>query len=403
MAEITYVNTGRARVIVKVEDESNVALIAEGTTPHTSLYIPEKSQIIKLLGNTAEREQGFIEETTPNGWITRLRGGFGPAGLSFANPEVGGAATGENDFAANDWYSVQNYLLYGGNVIVGATAANLQFQDIDSAYVTRLGTPKETLDTLLENRGGDFVGIFPAGGSASDEPGQDLVSSGGEVKFDENRIFVFGYKKHLNYERSETVNFDSQLVTSSCTPDVAGCLARTDRDFAPYYSPAGFQRGRILDVVRLVKNLTEDEQDTLYNNNVNPIVTFQGQGTFLFGDKTQRDEGSTLSRINVSRLFIFLKKRIGNIAKRFLFEFNDAESREAFRLSTETVLRGVVANRGIFDFRIVCDETNNNPQAIDAGIFVADVFVKPTKSINFIQLTFTNNNTADDISGTSSL
>ena len=133
------------------------------------------------------------------------------------------------------------------------------------------------------------------------------------------------------------------------------------------------------------------------------IVTFQGQGTFLFGDKTQRDEGSTLSRINVSRLFIFLKKRIGNIAKRFLFEFNDAESREAFRLSTETVLRGVVANRGIFDFRIVCDETNNTPQANDAGIFVADVFVKPTKSINFIQLTFTNNNTADDISGTSSL
>ena len=211
------------------------------------------------------------------------------------------------------------------------------------------------------DRCGDFVGIFPAGGSASDSAGQDLASSGGELKFDENRIFVFGYKKHLNYERSETINIDSQLVTSSCTPDVAGCLARTDRDFAPYYSPAGFQRGRILDVVRLVKNLTESEQDTLYDNNVNPIVTFQGQGTFLFGDKTQRDEGSTLSRINVSRLFIFLKKRIGNIAKRFLFEFNDAESREAFRLSTETVLRGVVANRGIFDFRIVCDETNNTP------------------------------------------
>ena len=402
MAEITYVNTGRARVIVKVEDASNVALIAEGTTPHTSLYIPEFSQMVKLLGNTAEREQGFIEETTPNGWITRLRGGFGPAGLSYANPEVGGASPNEDNFGSNDWYAVQNYLLYGGNVIVGATASNLQFQDIDSAYVTRLGTPKETLDTLLTNRGGDFVGIFPAGGSA-DTVDLDLDSSGGEVKFDENRIHVFGYKKHLNYERSQRIDEDSQLVTSACTPDVAGCLARTDRDFAPYYSPAGFQRGRILDVVRLVKNLTEDQQDTVYNNNVNPIVTFQGQGTFLFGDKTQRVSTSTLSRINVSRLFIFLKKRIGNIAKRFLFEFNDAESREAFRLSTETVLRGVVANRGIFDFRIVCDDTNNTPEAIDAGIFVADVFVKPTKSINFIQLTFTNNNTADDISGTSSL
>ncbi len=390
MAEITYVNTGRARVIVRVEDDSQIALIGEGTTPHTSVYIPLVGSIIDSLGNTAEREQGFIEESSTNGWITRLRGGFGTQGLSYASPE-------DTNFGASaDWYSVQNYLLYGGNVIVGRTADNLQFQSIDSAFVTDLGLPTTELNTLVDNRGGDFIAVYPAGGSG-DSAVVDLAASTGN--FVENKVHVFGYKKHLNYQRSGIINDSSELITTPCTPDVAGCLARTDRDFAPYYSPAGFVRGRILDVVRLVKNLTEEQQDTLYDANVNPIVTFQGQGTFLFGDKTMKDESSSLSRINVSRLFIFLKKRIGDIAKRKLFEFNDSDTRESFRVSAETILRGVAANRGVFDFRVVCDETNNTPEAVDAGIFVADVFVKPTKSVNFVQLTFTNANTADDISG----
>ena len=121
MAEITYVNTGRARVIVRVEDDSQIALIGEGTTPHTSVYIPLVGSIIDKLGNTAEREQGFIEESSTNGWITRLRGGFGTQGLSYGSPE-------DTNFGASaDWYSVQNYLLYGGNVIVGRTSDNPHF------------------------------------------------------------------------------------------------------------------------------------------------------------------------------------------------------------------------------------------------------------------------------------
>tara|TARA_Y100000114_G_scaffold41256_1_gene36743 strand:- start:1425 stop:2621 length:1197 start_codon:yes stop_codon:yes gene_type:complete len=393
MAEITYVNTGRARVIVRIEDDSQIALIGEGSTPHTSVYLTtDGGGIINKLGNTAEREQGFIEEQTVNGWITRLRGGFGTDGASYASPEA------VNENFTRDWYSVQNYLLYGGNVIVGATASKLQHQNIDSAFTSIVGDATDELTTLLTNRGGDFIAIYPAGGSAENNVNVDLAAPGEGVNV-ENKVHVFGYKKHLNYQRSGIINDTSELITTSCAADVAGCLARTDRDFAPYYSPAGFVRGRILDVVRLVKNLTESEQDTLYEANVNPIVTFQGQGTFLFGDKTMKDESSSLSRINVSRLFIFLKKRIGDIAKRKLFEFNDSDTRESFRVSAETILRGVAANRGIFDFRVVCDETNNTPEAVDAGIFVADVFVKPTKSVNFVQLTFTNANTADDISG----
>ena len=157
MAEITYVNTGRARVIVRIEDDSQVSLIAEGSTPHTSVYIPLVGDIIDKLGNTAEREQGFIEETDTNGWITRLRGGFGSEGASYTSPE-------DTSFGASaDWYSVQNYLLYGGNVIVGRTADNLQFQNIDSAFVTDLGHPTTELNTLMSNRGGDFIAVYPAG------------------------------------------------------------------------------------------------------------------------------------------------------------------------------------------------------------------------------------------------
>jgi phage tail sheath protein FI len=122
-----------------------------------------------------------------------------------------------------------------------------------------------------------------------------------------------------------------------------------------------------------------------------------GEGTFLFGDKTAKDEASTLSRINVSRLFIFLKRTIGRIARQFLFEFNDIESRSAFSSQATNVLRAIKADRGVFDFKVQCDESNNPPDKIDANIFTADVFVKPTKSVNFIQLTFTNKNQSDEL------
>ena len=119
----------------------------------------------------------------------------------------------------------------------------------------------------------------------------------------------------------------------------------------------------------------------------------------MFGDKTGITETSTFSRINISRLFIFLKKTIGRLARQTLFEFNDAATRTNFRLQASTILRGVQANRGISDFRIICDESNNPPEVIDANVFNADILIKPTKSINFITLTFTNKNEADDLGG----
>ena len=142
--------------------------------------------------------------------------------------------------------------------------------------------------------------------------------------------------------------------------------------------------------MRLANNLSTSEQDTLYDNGVNPVVKFPGEGTFLFGDKTNKPTTSTLSRINVARLFIYLKKIIGTSARSLLFELNDEITRNLFINAVTPVLENIQGQRGITEFRVICDESNNTADVIDANQFIADVFIKPTKSINFIRLRFTN-------------
>jgi len=137
----------------------------------------------------------------------------------------------------------------------------------------------------------------------------------------------------------------------------------------------------------------------MYDAKINPVTTFPGEGTVLFGDKTGAEPTSTLSRINVSRLFIYLKKTIGAAARDKLFEFNDAITRSSFVNSVVPMLQTVKSRRGLYDYRVVCDESNNTANIIDSNQFVADVYIKPAKSINFIKLTFTNKSTGDDLTG----
>jgi phage tail sheath protein FI len=170
--------------------------------------------------------------------------------------------------------------------------------------------------------------------------------------------------------------------------DVAGTMARTDNLRDPWYSPAGYNRGNIRNIVRLAYNPPKAQRDELYKSGVNPVVTFPGQGTVLFGDKTLLDRPSAFDRINVRRLFIVLEKAIANAARYSLFEFNDAFTRAQFRNLVEPFLRDVQGRRGIFDFRVICDERNNTPQVIDRNEFVGDIYIKPARSINFIQLNF---------------
>src|SRR5210317_127648 len=194
-------------------------------------------------------------------------------------------------------------------------------------------------------------------------------------------VFDSGYK--YQYDRYSDVYRYVPL-----NGDIAGLAARTDLVADSWYSPAGFNRGIIRGAVKLAYNPTKAQRDQLYPARVNPVATFPGQGTILFGDKTGLSSPSAFDRINVRRLFIVLEKAISTASKFQLFEFNDEFTRANFRNIVEPFLREVQGRRGITDFLVVCDETNNTGEVIDRNEFVAEIFVKPARSINFITLSF---------------
>ncbi len=170
--------------------------------------------------------------------------------------------------------------------------------------------------------------------------------------------------------------------------DIAGLCARTDFTNDPWWSPGGLNRGQIKNVVKLAVNPRRAFRDILYPAGVNPVVSFPGEGTVLFGDKTLLSRPSAFDRINVRRLFIVLQKAIATAARYQLFEFNDEFTRARFRNMVEPFLRDVQGRRGVTDFRVRCDESNNTPVVIDSNRFVADIYIKPARSINFITLNF---------------
>jgi len=170
--------------------------------------------------------------------------------------------------------------------------------------------------------------------------------------------------------------------------DVAGLCVRTDGVADPWFSPAGYNRGQINRVVKLAHNPRQAHRDDLYQAGINPVVAFPGQGTILFGDKTALAKPSAFDRINVRRLFIVLEKAIATASKFQLFELNDQFTRSQFVAMVNPFLRDVKGRRGIFDFKVVCDSSNNTPEVIDGNRFVADIFIKPARSINFMTLNF---------------
>jgi hypothetical protein len=194
-------------------------------------------------------------------------------------------------------------------------------------------------------------------------------------------VFDSGFKRQ--YDR-----YNDEFFNIPLSSDTAGVTARTEFLNDAWYSPAGLNRGFIQNVVKLTFNPDQTARDTLYKSRVNPIVTFRGQGTLLFGDKTALSKPSAFDRINVRRLFIVLEKAISTAAKFQLFEFNDDFTRANFVAAVEPFLGDVKSRRGMTDFKVVCDTTNNTPAVIDGNRFVADIYIKPNRSINFITLNF---------------
>lgn len=194
-------------------------------------------------------------------------------------------------------------------------------------------------------------------------------------------VFDSGYKYMFD-------RFNDTFRYVPLNGDIAGLCARTDINQFPWYSPAGTSRGSILNAVKLPYNPSRLQRDRLYQNRVNSVIFSPGAGIVLFGDKTGYGKQSAFDRINVRRLFIYLERAIERSAKDVLFEFNDSLTRQNFINTIEPFLRDVKAKRGIFDFLVVCDERNNTPAVIDNNEFIADIYIKPTRSINFIGLTF---------------
>ena len=170
--------------------------------------------------------------------------------------------------------------------------------------------------------------------------------------------------------------------------DTAGLCAYTDNVADPWFSPAGYNRGNVRSAIKLAYNPMKADRDILYKARINPVVDFPGQGVTLFGDKTALAKPSAFDRINVRRLFLVLEKAIATAAKYMLFEFNDEFTRAQFRNMVEPFLRDVQGRRGIFDFRVICDSTNNTGEVIDRNEFIGDIYIKPARSINFITLNF---------------
>ena len=204
-------------------------------------------------------------------------------------------------------------------------------------------------------------------------------------------VFDTGWK--YTYDR-----FNNSFVYVPCNPDVAGTMVRTEIETFPWFSPAGTQRGEINDAIKLAYNPSKVQRDQLYGDRINPIINKRGAGIILFGDKTGLGYASAFDRINVRRLFLTVEQAIEGAADAQLFEINDSTTRANFVNTIEPYLRDVQAKRGLYDFVVKCDETNNTPDIIDNNEFRADIFLKPTKSINYVTLTFVATRTGVDFS-----
>ena len=293
--------------------------------------------------------------------------------------------------------TIKNDSLRGGADGSAASVGQLKtayekFEDAETVDVnliiagTSSATHIDNLITIAENRKdavvfasperSDVVNVASAVTQTTNVTGFfNSIRSSSFVVFDSG--YKYTYDKYNDVFRFVPLN-----------GDLAGLCARTDLVADSHFSPAGFNRGVVRGAVKLAYNPNKTQRDDLYRARINPVVTFPGQGTVLFGDKTGLSAPSAFDRINVRRLFITLEKAISTASKFQLFEFNDEFTRAQFRNIVEPFLRDVQGRRGITDFLVVCDETNNTGEVIDRNEFKADIFIKPARSINFITLTF---------------
>jgi len=313
------------------------------------------------------------------------------AGASFKSL-IGSMSTslsnGVDDYSDTGSYAQAAWLLYLDDsqydislLPVGkatATTANYVIQNIAEVR-------KDCVAFVSPQDNSSGAAITGSGSSATDA----LVTYRNAITSSSYGVMDTGYK--YQYDR-----YNDTYRWVPLSGDIAGLAARTDYTNDSWWSPAGFNRGQIKNVVKLAVNPTKTDRDTLYKVGINPIVAFPGQGIVLYGDKTLQSKPSAFDRINVRRLFITLEKAISTASKYQLFEFNDAFTRAQFKNLVEPFLRDVKGRRGITDFKVKCDETNNSSVVIDRNEFVGDIYIKPARSISYITLSFIATGTGVD-------
>ena len=378
----------RPNVTVSIVDNSFVVVNGEDSGSHVSaMYSPYATgdNLVDIFGVTLERNNKYMTVESAGSWVSKLNG-----------TTFGGTGSGPTGEWRNDWYSAYNYLLYGGLLRITNDTTALYDETIvlDSAFTSSITEIQAGWVKNMCNARTDLVGIIGVtyqgytGGTVTS--GVTAYPPGADSAALNTIMLVGGEKVALGLSNTGVENY----VDVPLAGDVAGCLVRTDREAKQWFSPAGTRRGRVLNTVRLKKNPTASEQDNLYTAKINSVIGIVGSGTFLFGDITREAAAtSTLTRINVVRLINYIKKTLGRTAFGVLFEVNDVITRSLFTNAARGFLQQIQDGRGLYGFKIVCDESNNPGAIIDANQFVADVFIKPTKSINYVKLVITNVNT----------
>jgi len=380
--------TGQNFIVTSSEDSGTflTGILLAGTT------------LINAVGSTTDVTNNYMEVNTLSDWWGRLSSNDGNgAGYSFDgfSGGLGGlyptstsevrwpnGATGE---WKTDWWTIHNYLQYGGRAVVGISSSapftSTNTHNINALFGVTNGNSGD-IDTILTDRANDFMAIYRI---------EDRTTSTEPSGANQNKVYVYGDKYTLPVGTSTTTitSFDDYIRTG-LDADVAGCMARTKRVADFWFDPAGASRGVIINGDNLKDPPTATQATTLYNNKINPVLSFPGTGTILFGNKTGATAGSVDDRIGASMLIIYLKRELGAAAREQLFERNDTISRSVFINKATAILENVKRKQGVSDYNIVCDTTNNTTSLINQGFFVADVFIKPIRSIDYIQLTFTN-------------
>ena len=339
-----------------------------GTEPRATGFSADFTPITTAAGLWGQETQGITFSAVGNKTYT-FAGGVDYSASGGMGATLGNLVTAYDLFSNKDEVAV-NFLING---------PGLASEDESQAKANKL-------IAIAESRQDCVAVVSPYRSSVVDIT-STTTQTNNVVKFfapltsSSYAVFDSGYK--YTYDR-----FNNQFRYIPCNADIAGLMVRTDIEQFPWYSPAGQQRGVLNNAIKLAYNPSKAQRDTLYEARVNSIVNQPGVGILLFGDKTGLSYASAFDRINVRRLFLTVEKALEGVANAQLFEFNDEITRSNFVNVVEPYLRDVQAKRGLYDFRVICDETNNTSSVVDNNEFRADIFLKPTKSINYVTLTF---------------